>query len=525
MVAFALILGKQSTEREMHRLGVGWAMQIGGTQMRIFAVILALFLVIPATHASAAIGVAKLVVPANAPGGPDAIGSFKLDDFAPLGGKVVTLTSSNTAVATVPASVTVNAGLKAKSFTISTQVVTVATAVTIKATLGTSQKTAVITLQPPALAKLQVTPTKIGGGAPVTGKVYMSAPALAGGAVITLTSNNTNAATVPASVTIPAGEVFTTFTVTTKQVTASTPVTLKATRGTVIKTAVLTVAPATVAGVSVDSPIAYGGNPVTGTVTLTGPAPTGGRVVNLSSNNTNAATVPANVTVVAGASTATFPVTPKAQTQSTRVTLSASYSGVTKTTYLTVKPPVLATVTFPVDEVVGPSPVTGTVELTGLAPTGGITVFLSVNVAPAIASVPASVLVPAGARTVTFTLTTQAVTTTKVVRTTAVYAGSSKFAIISVTPEGGGGGALSADEPGGNGKGKHDGNGHGKGKVHGKGKGKGHGGARGDHAKGGGHQGGKHHGKGQKNEPTDSTGEGSAPADEPGDEKPAAETA
>ena len=439
--------------------------------MRIFAVVLALFLVMPATPADAAIGVAKLVVPANAPGGTDAIGSFKLDDFAPLGGKVVTLTSSNTAVATVPASVTVNAGLKAKSFTISTQVVSVATAVTIKATLGTSQKTAVITLQPPALAKLQVTPTKVGGGAPVTGKVFMSAPALAGGAVIKLTSNNTNAATVPASVTIPAGEVFTTFTVTTKQVTSSTPVTLKATRGTVIKTAALTVAPATVAGVSVDSPIAYGGNPVTGTVTLTGPAPTGGRVVNLSSNNTSAATVPASVTVVAGASTATFPVTPKAQTQSTRVTISASYSGVTKTKLLDRQTSRLGhrlvSCRF---SVVGPSPVTGTVELTGLAPTGGITVFLSVNVPPATATVPASVLVPAGARTVNFTLTTQAVTTTKVVRVTAVYAGSSKFAIISVTPEGGGGGAQSADEPGGNGKGKHDGKGHGKG--HGKGKGK-----------------------------------------------------
>ncbi len=52
-----------------------------------------------------------------------------------------------------------------------------------------------------------------------------------------------------------------------------------------------------------------GGSPSTGTVTLSGPAPAGGAVVSLSSDNTLAATVPASVTVAAGATSATFPVT------------------------------------------------------------------------------------------------------------------------------------------------------------------------------------------------------------------------
>src|SRR5258705_331275 len=50
-----------------------------------------------------------------------------------------------------------------------------------------------------------------------------------------------------------------------------------------------------------------GGTSSTGTVTLTAAAPSGGTVVTLSSNSA-AATVPANVTVVAGQTKATFTI-------------------------------------------------------------------------------------------------------------------------------------------------------------------------------------------------------------------------
>ena len=58
------------------------------------------------------------------------------------------------------------------------------------------------------------------GGADSTGKVTLSAAAPAGGAVVTLTSSNLNAATVPASVTVAAGATTATFAITTKAVTA-----------------------------------------------------------------------------------------------------------------------------------------------------------------------------------------------------------------------------------------------------------------------------------------------------------------
>src|SRR6266446_3731163 len=64
-------------------------------------------------------------------------------------------------------------------------------------------------------------------------------------------------------------------------------------------------APNSLASVSVNPASVTGGNSSTGTVTLSGPAPSGGAQVALSSSNTTAARVPASVTVAAGATSAT----------------------------------------------------------------------------------------------------------------------------------------------------------------------------------------------------------------------------
>jgi subtilisin family serine protease len=81
-----------------------------------------------------------------------------------------------------------------------------------------------------------------------------------------------------------------------------------------------------------------GGSPSTGTVTFSGPAPSGGAVVNLSSSAT-AGTVPSTVTVVQGYNSATFTVNTTTVTASTPVTITAAYAGVTRTATLTVMPP------------------------------------------------------------------------------------------------------------------------------------------------------------------------------------------
>src|SRR5882762_8098353 len=85
------------------------------------------------------------------------------------------------------------------------------------------------------------------------------------------------------------------------------------------------------------------GSTSTGMVTLSGPAPSGGAAVSLSSDNTAAATVPASVTVAYGATSATFTVSTSTVTASTPVTITGSYGGGTKTASLTVTPPGSAT--------------------------------------------------------------------------------------------------------------------------------------------------------------------------------------
>jgi hypothetical protein len=70
-----------------------------------------------------------------------------------------------------------------------------------------------------SLSSLTVSPTDVVGPDPATGTVTLSAAAPSGGFEVTLSSDNTAAATVPPSVTVPAGSTRASFTVSTKKVT------------------------------------------------------------------------------------------------------------------------------------------------------------------------------------------------------------------------------------------------------------------------------------------------------------------
>ena len=97
--------------------------------------------------------------------------------------------------------------------------------------------------------------------------------------------------------------------------------------------------PATLASLTLQPTSVTGGSASTGTVTLSAAAPAGGAVVTLSSNPTGVVTLSASVTVLAGGTTATFPVTTSPVTTSTTVTITATLGGATRTATLTVTPP------------------------------------------------------------------------------------------------------------------------------------------------------------------------------------------
>jgi hypothetical protein len=95
----------------------------------------------------------------------------------------------------------------------------------------------------------------------------------------------------------------------------------------------------TLSGLSLNPSTRQGGGTSTGTVTLSGPAPTGGIAVTLSSSNTSSATTPPNVTIASGSSSATFTVQTNQVTTTTALTISAVAGGITKTATLTLTPP------------------------------------------------------------------------------------------------------------------------------------------------------------------------------------------
>jgi len=380
--------------------------------------------------------------PATVTGGNPSTGTVTLNGQAPVGGEQVSLSSSNTAVATVPTSVTVPAGATTATFPVNTSAVATSTTVTISAS-GSGTQTTSLTVTPtalPTLSSMALSPSSVTGGTPSTGTVTLSGPAPSGGAVVSLSSNNPAVASVPssASVTVPAGATTATFPVNTSAVATSTTVTISASYGGT-QTTSLTVTPTalpTLSSMALTPSSVTGGTPSTGTVTLSGPAPSGGAVVSLSGNNPAVAAVPASgsVTVPAGATTATFPVNTSAVATSTTVTISASYGG-TLTASLTVIPPTLSSLTLSLTSVTGgTSSPTGTVTLNGPAPSGGAAVSLSSN-NPAVASVPssASVTVPAGATTATFPVNTSAVATSTTVTMSASY-GVTKTASLIVMP-------------------------------------------------------------------------------------------
>ncbi len=190
----------------------------------------------------------------------------------------------------------------------------------------------------PILSSLSLNPATVSGGQSATGTVSLSAGAASGGAVVGLSSANP-AATVPTSVTVPANMTTATFAVSTTSITITTAGNIVASYGGVTKSATITVtasAPATLSSLSLSPSTVIGGANSTGTVTLSKAAPTGGTVISLTSKTPARATVPASITIAAGASSATFNISTTHSNKKAAVTISASYGGVVKSATLTI---------------------------------------------------------------------------------------------------------------------------------------------------------------------------------------------
>jgi hypothetical protein len=189
------------------------------------------------------------------------------------------------------------------------------------------------------LASLSVSPASVTGGQSATGTVGLSGPAPAGGTVVNLFSANA-AATVPATVTVPANATAANFIINTSPVSALSVGNITASYAGVTKSSTLSVQPTPtvkLVSLTLNPTNVTGGLNSVGTVLLTGPAPSGGVVVVLASSNASKAGVPASITVPGGSTSAVFNITTATVKRKTSVTITASYRSVTKKAALTIR--------------------------------------------------------------------------------------------------------------------------------------------------------------------------------------------
>jgi uncharacterized protein (TIGR03437 family) len=376
------------------------------------------------------------ITPGSVTGGEPASGTVTLESAAPAGGVLVNLASSSTAAA-VPASVVVPAGSSFVQFDVSTSPVEDSTVATITATSEDSQSASltITTGEGPGpqlgtLSGLTLNPTTVNGGQPSTGTITLTQAAPQGGVLVNLSSNQASAVT-PASLIIPAGSTSRTFTVTTAAVEGAVVAQITATSANATA-ALLTINPGGDAGEGTLASLSLSPGSVTGlvenstaTVTLAQAAPSGGVVVNLSSNNA-AATVPASVTIPATQLSANFTVTTNVVTTQQQAVITGT-AGNSVTDTLTINPALptdgtIASFTILPNPVSGGESATGTITLSQPAPLGGVQVDLSSDSIAAV--VPPTALVPAGATSTTVTVATTPVLATTVASVTATSANS-----------------------------------------------------------------------------------------------------
>jgi hypothetical protein len=276
-------------------------------------------------------------------GGYSTTGTVTLTIPAPAGGTTVNLSTDTPSLASVPATLTVPAGQASATFPVNTQVPAVDTQVNVIASYGGQTVSAPLTVQAagaPITLALSLSPGDQSGGFNVTGTVTLNAVAPSGGLTINLTSNTPSIVSVPATVTVAAGATSATFTASTQPVDALTNVTLVAKAAGQSASAILQVRAPYQTNFTVSPTSVKGGGASVGTVTLSSPAGPSGVVINLTSANSAVASVPASITIKAGASSGTFTISTSSVAANTSVNISATMAGTTRpgTASLTVTP-------------------------------------------------------------------------------------------------------------------------------------------------------------------------------------------
>lgn len=398
------------------------------------------------------------VAPTSVIGGVNAQVNIALapNTVAPTGLTTFSVTSSNPSVVTIPTNATTSplgivGGMTNLRFVVNTTQVTTTQNITITVsnkTLGT--RTAVLTVTPPSgtigLGAIETQPGGVFGGDNATGVARLATGFLApaGGAFVSLSNDNPSLISMPASVTIPAGQTSADFPIQTTATGVTTAVRITGAYGSATKSAVFTVsAPSQaipISSVTVTPSTVVGGSNqgVRALVTLAAGAPIEGANIMLTSSRPDLVALPRVIRVTFSGSTTAFTDFAAAPVAApTQVTITATFGGSTQSAILTVTPPAttapsLLGLTLNPATVVSGNTSQGTVTLSAAAISPTV-VTLASSSSPLV-SVPASVTIPAGASSANFTVNTTSLTSQFTATISATLNGISRSTTITLTP-------------------------------------------------------------------------------------------
>lgn len=296
---------------------------------------------------------------------------------------------------------------------------------------------------PTALARVQLSPSRIEGGQPVTGVVVLRGEPPVEDIRVALLSSAPELVTLPTEVVVPAGASAATFAVETRAVTAHTNLQISASAlGTEVSAAMLLEpAAGSVAGIALDPALLIGGGTARATVTLTQPAPVGGARVLLTATPSDRVTLPESVLVPEGATRVTVPLVTRAVGVETAAEITATLGGGAETASLTLLPPAVQAVLLRPNVSRVNRLINVIVILEGPAPAGGVELRVTSD-RPELIDMPATISIPEGAREITFRVTAHPATVNTPVQVHVASGGGARAATLTLLPIFAGAGAA-----------------------------------------------------------------------------------
>jgi hypothetical protein len=251
----------------------------------------------------------------------------------------LTVTSGNSGVGSIPASVTVPSGATSANFSLITNPVDIKTTIQVSAAANGGSKSGTLTATVNTPTAASFSPASLIAGASSVGKVTFGR-AVSVDTVVTLSilSGASAVASMPGSIVVPAGSSTGTWNIVTTDVAVTTTVQVSATANGGSKTANLTVKPNIPTGFTFTPASVTGGSNSTGKVTLGRAAANDTSVVlTIISGSEAVASMPSQFSVPAGSTNGTFILSTTQVSQQTTVQVSATANGGSKTGTLTVK--------------------------------------------------------------------------------------------------------------------------------------------------------------------------------------------